>query len=195
MQKRKEHECGDKSGKPQRRPHLVRISLKSRRILAERHASPVSRAVSTEILQFSERVLVTPGEASVVFEKLSGVVDRAIIISMSTTTRLQQRYDHRLRNLVQRTGATRPEGHGAAHRLALGLLQTSGFHLAGARLPDGRAKMRILRAVDRTREYLRFERPCGSCVSRRVGFTPGAGSSALVRSTITPFVRAHPRLD
>ena len=33
-------------------------------------------------------------------------------------------------------------------RLALALLRTSGFRLTGARLPDGRAKMRILRAVD-----------------------------------------------
>ena len=39
-------------------------------------------------------------------------------------------------------------------RLALALLRTSGFSLAGARLPDGRAKMRILRAVDLARDYL-----------------------------------------
>ena len=39
-------------------------------------------------------------------------------------------------------------------RLALALLRTSGFRLAKARLPDGRAKMRILRAVERAREYL-----------------------------------------
>jgi putative transposase len=39
-------------------------------------------------------------------------------------------------------------------RLALALLRTSGFSLTGERLPDGRAKMRILRAVDRAREYL-----------------------------------------
>ena len=39
-------------------------------------------------------------------------------------------------------------------RLALALLRTSGFRLTGARLPDGRAKTRILRAVDRAREYL-----------------------------------------
>jgi putative transposase len=39
-------------------------------------------------------------------------------------------------------------------RLALALLRTSGFRLTGARLPDGRDKMRILRAVDRAREYL-----------------------------------------
>jgi putative transposase len=39
-------------------------------------------------------------------------------------------------------------------RLALALLQTSGFRLTGERLPTGRAKTRILRAVDRAREYL-----------------------------------------
>jgi hypothetical protein len=39
-------------------------------------------------------------------------------------------------------------------RLALALLRTSGFRLTGARLPDGRAKRRILRAADRAREYL-----------------------------------------
>ena len=39
-------------------------------------------------------------------------------------------------------------------RLALALLRTSGFRLTGARLPDGRAKIQILRAVDRAREYL-----------------------------------------
>jgi transposase InsO family protein len=38
--------------------------------------------------------------------------------------------------------------------LALALLRTSGFRLIGERLPDGRAKIRILRAVDRAREYL-----------------------------------------
>ena len=33
-------------------------------------------------------------------------------------------------------------------RLVLVLLRTSGFSLTGERLPDGRAKMRILRAVE-----------------------------------------------
>ena len=42
----------------------------------------------------------------------------------------------------------------ALPRLALALLRTSGFDLTGARLPDGRAKMRLLRAVDRARAYL-----------------------------------------
>ena len=38
-------------------------------------------------------------------------------------------------------------------RLVLALVHASGFRLAGARLPDGRDKRRILRAVDRAREY------------------------------------------
>jgi putative transposase len=48
----------------------------------------------------------------------------------------------------------RVEKLAALLRLALALLRTSGFSLIGERLPDGRAKRRILRAVDRAREYL-----------------------------------------
>jgi putative transposase len=123
-----------------------------------------------------------------------------MIICMPSTIRPQQRYDHRLRELVQRTGdvtvatdlgVPRSTAHGwlgavptvvvslevadltepelrqevlklrrrvrkltALLRLALALLRTSGFRLTGVRLPDGRAKRRILRAVDRAREYL-----------------------------------------
>ena len=123
-----------------------------------------------------------------------------MIIFMLTTARSLQRYDHRLRNLVQRTGdvtvvtdlgvprSTARGWLGAARtvvvcldvadlrepelrqevlklrrrvrkltallRLTLVLLRTSGFRLTGERLPEGRAKMRILRAVDRAREYL-----------------------------------------
>src|ERR1700730_9544663 len=123
-----------------------------------------------------------------------------MIRSMPTTARPQQRYDHRLRHLVQRTGdvtiatdlgvprstargwlggaptavvcldgadLTGPELQQevlklrrrvqkltALLRLALALLRTSGFRLTGERLPDGRAKIQILRAVDRAREYL-----------------------------------------
>jgi hypothetical protein len=40
----------------------------------------------------------------IVFEELSGVRERLTIIPMTTTTRPQQRYDHRLRDLVRRTG-------------------------------------------------------------------------------------------
>jgi hypothetical protein len=39
-----------------------------------------------------------------VLEELSGVSERWMIIPMTTTRRLQQRYDHRLRDLVQGTG-------------------------------------------------------------------------------------------
>jgi putative transposase len=39
-------------------------------------------------------------------------------------------------------------------RLALALLRSSGFTLAYERLADGRAKMRILRTVDRAREFV-----------------------------------------
>ena len=41
----------------------------------------------------------------IVLEELSGVRERAMIIPMPTRARPQQRYDHRLRSLVQRTGA------------------------------------------------------------------------------------------
>ncbi len=133
-----------------------------------------------------------------------------MIIRMTTASRPQQRYDHRLRDLVQRTGdltiatdlgvprstargwlrATptivvslevadlteqelrqeilklrrRVEKLAALLRLALALLHTSGFKLSGERLPDGHAKLRILRAVDRAhaciplRAILRFLR-------------------------------------
>jgi hypothetical protein len=40
--------------------------------------------------------------------------------------------------------------------LALAILRTSEFSLAGELLPEGRAKMRILRVVDRTLDYFPF---------------------------------------
>ena len=46
----------------------------------------------------------TSGDAHNVLEGLSGVSERPMIIPMMTTVRSQQRYDHRLRELVQRTG-------------------------------------------------------------------------------------------
>src|SRR5215469_12398837 len=123
-----------------------------------------------------------------------------MIIAMPTIARSQHRYDHRLRNLVQRTGdvrvamelgvprstarggvvetprvvvcldateLTEPELRQemlklrrrvrkltALLRLVLAVLQASGFRLTEARLPEGRDKLRILRAVDRAREHL-----------------------------------------
>ena len=64
-------------------------------------------AVCTNILHFPARVVVTSEGAiplSIVLEELTGASERPMIISMPTTARLQQRYDHRLRNLAQRTG-------------------------------------------------------------------------------------------
>src|SRR5215831_6525972 len=133
-----------------------------------------------------------------------------MIIPVTTTGRHQQRYDHRLRDLVQRTGdvtiATnlgipRSTARGwlreapmvvvsldvtnqktaelqrevlelrrrvkkltALLRLVVVLLRTAGFRLTLERLPDGRAKVRILRAIDRAcpfvplRALLRFLR-------------------------------------
>jgi putative transposase len=114
--------------------------------------------------------------------------------------RLQQRYDHRLRELVQRTGnvsiatalgVPRSTARGwleqapkvvvslhvtdlrapelqqeilrlrrrvkkltALLRLALALRRSSGFRLTHERLPNGGAKIRILRAVDQAREFV-----------------------------------------
>jgi len=145
-----------------------------------------------------------------------------MIIPVPTTKREQRRYDHRLRDLVQRTGnvtvatdlgVPRSTAQGwlrtapkvvvsldvtnlnkseledevlklrrrvkkltALLRLALALLRTSGFMLTHERLPDGSAKSRILRAVDRVypfvplRALLRFLRlsPSRFCAWRRL---------------------------
>ena len=126
--------------------------------------------------------------------------ERPMIMSMPTTARPQHCYDHRIRNLVQRTGnvtiatdlgVPRSTAHGwlgkspkvvvsldvtdlstptlhqevlelrrrvkkltALLRLALALLRGSGFTLMHERLPNGCAKNRILRAVDRARAYV-----------------------------------------
>src|SRR5262245_64807032 len=133
-----------------------------------------------------------------------------MITPVTTTGRHQQRYDHRLRDLVQRTrdvtiatnlGIPRSTARGwfrkaptvvvsldvtnqkiaelqrevlelrrrvktltALLRLVVVLLRTAGFRLTLERLPDGRAKVRILRAIDRAcpfvplRVLLRFLR-------------------------------------
>jgi putative transposase len=62
----------------------------------------------------------------------------------------------------------RVEKLAALLRLALALLHASGFRLAGKRLPDGPAKRRILRAVDRARGCL----PSRG-ILRFLGLSPG----------------------
>jgi hypothetical protein len=164
-----------------------------------------------------------------------------MIIRMMTTSRPQQRYDHRLRDLVQRTGdltiatnlgiprstargwlgaappvvvslelanLTEPELRqeilklrrrvrklAALLRLALALLQTSGFRFSEARLPNAPAKLRILRAVDRAREHipvravLRFLRMSPS------RFQAWRAGRPRVRSTISRPALGRHRID
>jgi hypothetical protein len=52
-------------------------------------------------------------------------------------------------------------------RLALALLRASGSRLSGERLPDGPAKLRILRAVDHAKGYIPLR-----AVLRFVGLSP-----------------------
>jgi putative transposase len=139
--------------------------------------------------------------------------ERPMIIRMMTRSGPQRRYDHRLRDLVQRTGdltsatdlgvprstargwlvappkavvslevadLTEPELRqeilklrrrveklAALLRLALALLHTSGFSLSRERLPEGEAKLRILSAIERTRDYIPLR-----AVLRFLGLSP-----------------------
>ena len=119
---------------------------------------------------------------------------------MPTTTRLQRRYDHRLRNLVQTTGdlelairhgVPRSTARGwrtktttevvsldvveldtirlqhevirlrrriarlvSLLRLVVIVLKVSGISFARVRLPEGTAKLQLLRAIERSRAHL-----------------------------------------
>jgi putative transposase len=66
------------------------------------------------------------------------------VISMDVASLSEAELRQEILRLRQRV-----EKLAALLRLALALLQASGFRLWGARLPDGEAKLRILRAVDR----------------------------------------------
>ena len=164
-----------------------------------------------------------------------------MIIPMTTTGRLQQRYDHRLRDLVQGTGdvtiatdlgVPRSTARGwlgkapkvvvsldvtdlkaselqqevlelrrrvrkltALLRLALALLRSSGFTLTHERLPDGRAKIRILRAGIGPASLCRCGGSCGSCDCPRVDSMPGDACSTRVRLTISRPVRTRRPID
>ena len=156
--------------------------------------------LTQDLLHFPARVLVTPADAP---RRPRGVERREETADDHVPAdhrRSQQRYEHRLRHLVHRTGdvslatnlgvpqstargwlgaaptvvvsldvadLTEPELRlevlklrrrvqklTALLRLALALLRTSGFRLTGERMPDGRAKIRILRAVNLAREHL-----------------------------------------
>jgi hypothetical protein len=158
-----------------------------------------------------------------------------------TTARPQQRYDHRLRRLVQRTGdVTVATDLGVPRSTARGWLgeaPTVVVCLDVAELTEPELRREVLqlrRRVQKLSALLRLGlarpeppgfaspesvcppdaqrrgsyepwigpastshcgRSCGSSVSRLVGSMPGVGGSARVRSTISPPVLAHRRLD
>jgi hypothetical protein len=70
-------------------------------------------------------------------------------------------------------------------RIVLALLQASGFTLSRERLPDGRAKKRILRAIDQAARASRCGHSYSSSGCRQAGSMPGASGRPRVRSTIT----------
>jgi hypothetical protein len=80
-------------------------------------------------------------------------------------------------------------------RLVLALLQASGFTLSRERLPDGRAKRRILRAVDQARACIPLRALLQFFGLRRAGSMPGAGGRPRVRSMISRPVRARRHID
>jgi len=64
-----------------------------------------SPVICTDILHFPARVVVTLARTiPIVREELSSARKQPMIRSMPITARPQQRYDHRLRHLVQRSG-------------------------------------------------------------------------------------------
>ena len=164
-----------------------------------------------------------------------------MIMPMTTTARLQHRYDHRLRELVQGTGdvtiatdlgVPRSTARGwlgkaptvvvsldvtdlkavelrqevlelrrrvtklmALLRLTLALLRSSGFTLAHERLPDGRAKVRILKPWIVPVRLFRCGCSCGFCDCPRVGSMPGDACNTRVRLMIGRLVRTRRPID
>jgi hypothetical protein len=82
----------------------------------------------------------------------------------------------------------RGEKLAARLRLALALLHSSGFRLSGARLPNGHAKLRILRAVDRARVYpVASGPPVPASVAESVSrLAPTADRVCARRSVVLP---------
>jgi hypothetical protein len=196
-----------------------------------------ARTICTFSRQLSARRRTTP----VALEELSWVSEWPMIIRMTTRSRPQRRYDHRLRDLVQRTGdltiatdlgVPRSTARGWARRGAKGRGQSGGGGPHGAGTPAGDPEAAATRreargaapvgfgpvthlrvqplkraiaggrsqAADPTRHgsgasVSRCERSSGSCVCRRVGFTPGADGRPRARSTISRPVLARHRID
>jgi hypothetical protein len=97
------------------------------------NASRVCAAVRTDILHFQGRALVasadgvtSAGTAAKNVSELSGVRQPSMIIRVTTTARHQRRHDHRLRDLVQRTGdVTIATNLGVPRSTARGWLRTA----------------------------------------------------------------------
>jgi hypothetical protein len=128
-----------------------------------------NRAVSTDILHLSARVVVTAtdglssADARIVLAELSAVRERPMISCMPTTARPQRRYDHRLRNLVQRTGdATVATNLGVPRSTArgwLGATPTLVVCLDVADLIESELRQEVLklrRRVEKLTALLRF---------------------------------------
>src|SRR5262249_13991049 len=176
---------------------LIRLTIRS----AVNAGNPAELSTPTFCTLLRElSSLVTSADGLQCPPGLSGVSGRPMISRMTTTSRCQQRYDHRLRDLVNATGdvtiatnlgVPRSTARGwlrkattvvvsvnvtnrtaadlqrevlelrrsvkkltALLRVALALLRSSGFTLTHERLPVGRDKIRILRAVDRARDLV-----------------------------------------
>jgi hypothetical protein len=121
----------------------------------------------------------------IVREELSGVSEPPMIIRMTSTSRPQQRYDHRLRDLVQRTGdltiATDLGVPRSTARGWLGAAPTVVVSLEVANLTEPELRQEILklrRRVEKPRRCSGWRSPCYT--------PPGSGSQESVCRTDTP---------
>src|SRR5262249_2874705 len=72
-----------------------------------------------------------------------------VVVSVDLTNRTASELQRQVLELRRRVKKLT-----ALLRLALALVRSSGFTLTHERVPDGRAKIRILRALDRAREFV-----------------------------------------
>ena len=112
-----------------------------------------------------------------------------VVVSLEKANLTEQELRQEILTLRRRV-----EKLAALLRLALALLHASGFSLAGVRLPDGLAKLRILRAVERARRCIPLR-----AVLRFLGVSPSrfnawVGGRPRVRSRSgVSLARTRPR--
>jgi hypothetical protein len=133
---------------------------------------------------------------------------------MTTTRRLQQRYDHRLRDLVRGTGdVTIATDLGVPRSTARGWLGKAPKVVVSLDVTNLNASelqqevLELRRRVQKLTALLRLALVllrtsgftltccCGSCDCPRVGSTPGDGCSPRVRWTISRPVRTRRPID